>query len=315
LIVPSIFHYTDARGLIGIVKSGGIFATDYRYLNDFTEGGEIKNLLLPILEQETTRITARLVEEKLLSADFYKEHGEQSHRFHAEGMYRALTSTANNMSPVYVSSFCRHDQGTEAFEHGLLSQWRGYSIGGGFAIEFDEQGIDNLAKQEAGKYAVVGFKTEDVLYDRFERAFDVRDYEGLAGAMIVQIFQGRDISHIAGTMDIDTTIVRFLSVAPFLKNAGFREEREYRLMTSGIRPSHIPNGEKREQKEIKYRERNGLVVPYVELFSTLGGGLPIKSIIVGPHSHQELQEEAVKMMLEVEYPKVKVRRSQIPFRQ
>jgi hypothetical protein len=312
--MPSIFHYTDARGLIGIIKSAALYATDYRYLNDSTEGGEIRKLLLPILEAETAKITARLVDEKLLSAGFYKEHGEQGHRLQAEGLYRAIVRAANNVSPVFVSSFCRHDEGTEVFEDGLLSQWRGYASGGGFAIEFDEDGIDNLAKQEAEKYAVVGFRTEDVLYDRFERAFDTKDYEGLAGSMIAEIFDGRDISHITGKKDVDRAMTKFLTVAPFLKNVGFREEREYRLMTSGIRSAHIPDGEKREQKEIKYRDRDGLVVPYIELFSTLDDQLPIKSIIVGPHAHQELQEEAVKMLVESN-PKVKVRRSQIPFRQ
>jgi Protein of unknown function (DUF2971) len=312
--MPSIFHYTDARGLIGIIESDGIFATDYRYLNDSSEGGEIRNLLLPILEAETGKITARLVEEKLLSADFYRQHGEQGHLLQAEGMYRAFTRAANNVSPVFVTSFCRHDEGTEVFEHGLLSQWRGYGAGGGFAIEFDEDGVDNLAKLETEKYAVVGFKTEDVLYDQFERSFNPGDYEGLAGAMIAQMFEPQDISRITGKKDIDATMIKFLSVAPFLKNAGFREEREYRLTTSGIRSSHIPHDEKREQKKIKYRNRNGLVVPYVELFSAPDSRLPIKSVIVGPHPQQELQEEAVKMMLEKGYLEVQVRRSQIPFR-
>jgi hypothetical protein len=185
----------------------------------------------------------------------------------------------------------------------------------GFAIEFDEDGIDNLAKQEATKYAYVGFKTEDVLYDRFERAFDAEDYRGLAGSMIARIFEGRDISHITGETDIDRVMTKFLTVAPFLKNKGFKEEREYRLMTGYIRPGHIPDGDKRVQKEVKYRERDGLIVPYIELFSTLDDELPIKSIIVGPHAHQELQEEAIKMLVESRHQNVKIRRSQIPFRQ
>jgi hypothetical protein len=312
--VSSIFHYTDARGLIGIIGSGAIYATDYRYLNDSTEGGEIRKLLLPILEAETAKVTARLVDEKLLSADFYKEHSERGHRLQAEGLYRAFARVADKVSPVFVSSFCRHDEGTEIFENGLLSQWRGFASGGGFAIEFDEDGIDTLAKRESEKYAFVGFKTEDVLYDRFERAFDAKDYEGLAGSMIADLFEGRDISRITGKKDIDQIMIKFLSVAPFLKNTGFMEEREYRLTTSSIRRSHISDGEKRIPKEIKYRERAGLIVPYMELFSTVDERLPIKSIIVGPHAHQELQEESIKMLLESKYRKVKVRRSQIPFR-
>jgi hypothetical protein len=55
--MSSVFHYTDAGGLIGIVKSGTLFAGDYRYLNDSTEGGLIKEYILPIFETETVAIT------------------------------------------------------------------------------------------------------------------------------------------------------------------------------------------------------------------------------------------------------------------
>lgn len=312
--MSSIFHYTDARGLTGIITSGDIYATHFRYLNDSTEGGEIRTLLLPILEAETATITAKLVEAKLLSKDFYKEFGSQGHRIQAEGLYRAIERTATNVTPAFITSFCRHDEGTEVFENGLLSQWRGYAMGGGFAIEFDEAAIDELSAQEVKKYAYAGSKTEDVLYEEFDREFKAEDYQGLAGAMIAQIFEGRDISRIAGKKNIDEMMAKFIMASPFLKNTGFREEREYRLAVTAIRANHMPASEKRELKNVKYRDRNGLVVPYVELFSTVGDDLPIKSIIVGPHPNQELQEEATKMLLESNGLVAKVRRSQIPFR-
>jgi hypothetical protein len=312
--MPSIFHYTDAGGLIGIIGSGAIHATDYRYLNDSMEGGEIRKLLLPILEAKTAKITAKLTEEHLLSAAFYKEHGEQGHRLQAEASYRAFVRAANNVTPLFVTSFCRHDEGSEIFENGLLSQWRGYAVGGGFAVEFDEANIDTLVLEESSKFCYAGIKTEDVLYDRFERAFDRKDYEGLAGAMIQKTFEPRDISHITGRKNIDETMLKFLTVAPFLKNIGFSEEREYRLTAAVVRSSHIPKGDTRELKEIKYRNRGGLVVPYIELFVSVGGDLPIRSIIVGPHPHQELQQEAVAMLLETNGLKANVRRSKIPLR-
>jgi len=46
--MPSVFHYTDSAGLIGILTSKSLFATDYRYLNDVTEGSMIRQLILPI---------------------------------------------------------------------------------------------------------------------------------------------------------------------------------------------------------------------------------------------------------------------------
>ena len=312
--MPSIFHYTDARGLTGIITSGAIHASHYRYLNDATEGGEIRKLLLPLLEEETATVTAKLVEAKLLSKEFYEQYGAQGHRIQAEGLYRAIERTANNVTPNFIASFCRHDEGSEIFENGLLSQWRGYAFGGGFAIEFDEDAIDRLSGQETRKYAYASFKTEDVQYDNFDRAVNLDDYRGLAGAMIARIFEGRDISHITGDKNIDEAMAKFVMAAPFLKNAGFREEREYRLAMTTIRAEHIPSSEKRELKDIQYRDRNGLIVPYIELFPTLSDDLPINSMVVGPHPNQELQADAVKMLLESNDIEAKVKRSSIPFR-
>ncbi len=36
--MSSVFHYTDSAGLLGILSSKSLFATDYRYLNDVSEG-------------------------------------------------------------------------------------------------------------------------------------------------------------------------------------------------------------------------------------------------------------------------------------
>jgi hypothetical protein len=45
--MASVFHYTDGAGLLGILSSKSLFATDYRYLNDVSEGSMIRQLLLP----------------------------------------------------------------------------------------------------------------------------------------------------------------------------------------------------------------------------------------------------------------------------
>jgi hypothetical protein len=39
--MTSIFHYTTPAGLLGILSSGSLFATDYRFLNDASEGAII----------------------------------------------------------------------------------------------------------------------------------------------------------------------------------------------------------------------------------------------------------------------------------
>ena len=44
--MPSIFHYTDARGLMGIIDTSCIYATDYRYLNDSMDDAKLLVKLL-----------------------------------------------------------------------------------------------------------------------------------------------------------------------------------------------------------------------------------------------------------------------------
>jgi hypothetical protein len=46
--MPSIFHYTDTAGAVGILSTQSLFASDCRYLNDSSEGVVIDSLLMPV---------------------------------------------------------------------------------------------------------------------------------------------------------------------------------------------------------------------------------------------------------------------------
>jgi len=309
--MSSIFHYTNAVGLSGILSSQTLFASDYRFLNDTSEVGIIRDLILPVLEAEIAEITPKLVEKKLLKG-FYEFHGISGHRLQAEGFFRTLLRLVNEVSPLFVLSFCRHDDGSKEFSHGLLSQWRGYGESGRFAIEFDESGIDKLLEAEMQAFVYAGYKADDVVYEGYE-LFEKEDFKGLAGEMIRRMFEPRDISAVTGRKNIDALVPQFMSVAPFMKHYGFREEREYRIIFSCIPSDKIPAPEVRPAKEIKFRTKHGQIVPYIELFDHRAG-LPIKSIIVGPHPSQELQYEAVKLMLRTKGINGTIRLSDIPYR-
>lgn len=314
--MPSVFHYTDAAGLLGILSAESLFATDYRYLNDATEAGVIRDLLMPVLEAEIAELTPKLIEKKWLKKEYYDEHGVSAHRLQAEKLYNSIARAADNVTPFFVTSFCRHEEGTQAFDHGLLSQWRGYAGSGGFAIEFDEQKLDSLLKAETLEFAYAGFKSSDVQYDEYNRVFDPEAYKGLAGAMIWEVFNhaGIDVSAVTGRRNMDEVMLTYVQTAPFLKHWGFSEEREYRIVAVCIRPSKKAEDEKRSTKWMKFRQRSGQVIPYIELFETADQPFPIKSIIVGPHPAQEKQAEAVRMALEAESLDAAVRLSEIPYR-
>jgi hypothetical protein len=46
-----LYHYTDLRGLLGILESGSIWATHIRFLNDLSESREDRGR--PFTEQGT----------------------------------------------------------------------------------------------------------------------------------------------------------------------------------------------------------------------------------------------------------------------
>ncbi len=244
---------------------------------------------------------------------FYEFHGISGHRLQAEGFFKTLLRLVNDISPLFVLSFCRHQEGSKEFAHGLLSQWRGYGEAGGFAIEFDEAGLEELLKVETENFAYVGCKSDDVLYENYEQLFVADDFKGLAGEMIRRIFEPRDVSSVTGRKNFDAFVPKFMRVAPFMKHWGFREEREYRILFSCIQWNKLPAGEKRPAKEIKTRVRDGQLIPYIKVFER-GSRLPIKSIIVGPHPSQELQYEAAKLMVSTEGFDATVRLSEIPYR-
>jgi hypothetical protein len=179
--MASVFHYTDSAGLLGILSSESLFATHYRYLNDVSEGSLIRDLILPILEEEITDLNSELRERGLLRG-FYETHGARGNRLQAEGFYTSLVNGLDDTTPPFVLSFCRHTE-APAIKHGLLSQWRGYAGSAGFAIEFDEE---ELVEHETFAYPFI--KSDYVRYERYDDLFDREVYRGVAGELIRRTF-------------------------------------------------------------------------------------------------------------------------------
>jgi hypothetical protein len=123
----SLFHYTTADGIIGILQDQSLYATHSDFLNDSTECRSILAVLLPRLEAELREVVPRLVKLKLLESSILTDYGDELYRQEAENMLRVMPEATNNTAPYFITSFCIHEPNTPAYEHGLLSQWRGYT--------------------------------------------------------------------------------------------------------------------------------------------------------------------------------------------
>src|SRR5579862_2796865 len=98
-IPHTLYHYTDASGLLGILASKCLWATDSRYLNDNLEIEYGLGLLREVLDETSQLLDAGPVKDFLETAD------NISNPF--DGFYGA-----------YVVCFC--EKGDQ------LSQWRAY---------------------------------------------------------------------------------------------------------------------------------------------------------------------------------------------
>ncbi|MFC5587214.1 DUF2971 domain-containing protein [Nitratireductor kimnyeongensis] len=156
------YHYTDAVGLLGIVETGRVWATDIRFLNDPSEGSYLPERLLSIMSLKSSGVTK--TEQAII-----------------DGIRDALQKPRWNHSTFCVSLSRNGD---------LLSQWRGYgSFGKGYAVGMDflphpqlaqyydvvygDDGLRELAVDLLDLFVASFQKWEDELYDEWAATLSV----------------------------------------------------------------------------------------------------------------------------------------------
>jgi hypothetical protein len=187
-------------------------------------------------------------------------------------------------------------------KNGLLSQWRGYGGDGGYAIVLDSEKFEQLLVEENRtrhyQFAYCG----DVYYygaepDLQPAMEEVARYEESVKLGVLAIAQGQD------TETVDHFYDSVASLFCVYKHWGFSEEREVRVAavppTSAVYLDAKAAGEALPLPSVKFFQRGGAPVPYVELFATLEGSevrgrLPIKRVIVGPHRDKVRRVNAVE---------------------
>jgi hypothetical protein len=107
-----LYHYTSQEGLLGIVKSGTLWATNISYMNDATEFHQPRNMLRDCVSEELERQA--------------KTAGAPVDRL------ELLRGKLNKVKDTLICVACFCEDGD------LLSQWRGYSGRGyGYSLGFN----------------------------------------------------------------------------------------------------------------------------------------------------------------------------------
>lgn len=194
-----LYHYTDAAGLFGMLNSGEIWLTDYRFLND---KAEFSHALTIVDSAKKTMTTTKGLNKAFLPV--LKNAGLPDLR----GSDGALFSLSE--------------------EKDDLSQWRGYAKDGmGFTIGFDGAAIHNRADASDS-----GFVFAKVNYDNADEELT---YGKILNA-IYSIFQVK-IKESPESHDdlIGFAIEAFdyicLNRALLSKHASFKAENEWRMVT------------------------------------------------------------------------------------
>lgn len=146
-----LMHYTGAAGLCGIVTSKTLWASHIAFLNDSEEVlGFLDRRLPMILKPELERHVAESIELTTQVGTASQEGCDlldQWWRKFREGFKKAQEETQDH----YVTSFCTASDEWGA-QNGLLSQWRGYGLDGGYAIVFDTERLKALLAKDASLY-------------------------------------------------------------------------------------------------------------------------------------------------------------------
>lgn len=309
----ALFHYTTAKGLIGVLSTGQIWSTAYYCANDESELATGKGVLSPLFRSRTFELRKQN-DPRVLK---FARHGVDVLEYAAQFEHQ-ITSRALSLLCAYITCFCK-PTGKEDFSHGLLSQWRGYGTDGGYALQFSRKkllaAIANLGPGDKQDYDLldVHYEVENPLKDEVLRHADafIQAYEGyLDDADPGVLTKKTRRSPLDGL--IDEPLVAFLNYLVDTKNQHFAEERECRL--SLLQNANLPAVVAGGSLPVFYYDRGGLPVPYTPTppgcFNVLNC---IEWIIIGPGPRMGARFRSVRQLVSQYAEHIKVRPSHIPF--
>lgn len=274
-----LYHYTDLTGANGIITSKSIRLTKIQYLNDESELKYGINLYRSAVDN----ISQRMLDSE--RKEFLKTSAEQLDSFiHTN---------------ICVASFCE--------DGNLLSQWRAYGgsrsgLAFGFSIESLKK-ILSAGSMNLWKCVYDPESQNEIIHNLIEhllRSYDtIEEYRKSCE-------DWRRVKQSLMTF-FNTT---FLRIAPILKNSHFREEREWRIVTTPL--------DCRNNSYSAYVSNERVLQYYTLDFSISEDGKfdILKEIVIGPCKDAELVSDALSvLLLHNKYSCKSIRFSLIPYKE
>jgi Protein of unknown function (DUF2971) len=274
-----LYHYTTAIGLMGIVQSQTLRATNAEFLND---------------AQELQFGRPQVHDALLKQADELSPHSGAGDANTSRAS--VMRSAAYELAPdglsagrqyhfVYVACFC------EAGD--LLSQWRSYGASGGYTVGFR---TSHLRLVQPAEMEVRDSMTEEI--EESATLVKVRYGDAAVEEAVTSVLGSvapKPVSHL-GVIGFHRAQSVVLPALAGIKHAAFSEEREWRLVV--VSGPHKPS----------FRVGPLGVTPYIGLRYPTEA---IAEIVIGPGPEQRFREQEVELLVG---ENVTVRSSSAPFR-
>lgn len=276
-IPSSLYHYTTAEGLLGIIGSDTLRFSDAPYLND---GSEIFYGFGLFVECLTQLMKNKSDEEKTFAAAVQAE-------------------VARNAEAFRMAVFCTSEAPN------LLNQWRDYGPGKvAYQLELEPFGM--LERGKSANFAISLFRM--IYNEGNQRSIMDRTLRTLRDRCLA-LREAGEVDDLEASANLTAmTAMQIVWLMYRLKNPAFRAEQEWRFVARTVHD--IPSS------AMDFRVGQLGVVPFYTWRKNTDDGplLPIKSVMVGPSPDARVSDLALKEFLKAKGHTVPTLYSTIPLR-
>jgi hypothetical protein len=243
----TLFHYTSIGGLLGIVPSGDLYASDVHYFSDAAE----------------MRRTVSLMRNAVAHAADCDAFTTSLRKLFLDWLNQRLTEMGH---AVFAGSFTANGN--------LLSQWRSYcDPGKGISLGFAADKLVQSATDQS-------WKIGKCIYDENQQNKLAKSILDTVESLAKQEFappgrlQPNSAQHFFVRIEDD-----LLRIAALLKYPAFSEEQEWRVI-SPVTADYVG-------APIEYREGQSMLMPYMRfrLPSAEDRSVDLEHVWVGPTPH------------------------------
>ena len=270
-----LFHYTNGVGLQGIVNARAIWVSDVEFLNDAQE-----------LQFGRHQLHHALIGQADAIAPVRNIGNAEWSRASVMRVAAAHFSSDDSLAKsgyfsVYAACFCESPD--------LLSQWRGYAAGNGFALGFERKALAKLQIEDG----------QGTLVELAQIKYGDPAIPPMIESVLASVApQPAGHPSVLGYHRAATVVLPALAK---VKHQAFVEEQEWRLIaTSDV------------LTELSFRIGPGWIVP---LYTCAFPVEALRKVALGPGPNQLLRERGLRKLLAAhEFEHTEVASSRAPFR-